>query len=153
MIYRDIMNASSEDKQLFYRLIKIQREGKTRKLSKLIIDDLHLQEDDKIREGWATYFTNLSMAKNDPNFDIDYKYHVDSDIAIIEELAAAESDRSIELNLENLGKIIYEMKNGKSPDGDGIMSEHLKYGGNLLLECLIKLFRKIIEEKENTRAI
>ena len=41
-IYRDIMEANSDDKQLFFRLIKMQREGKTRKLSKLIVDDVHL---------------------------------------------------------------------------------------------------------------
>ena len=40
------------------------------------------------------------------------------------------------------------MKNGKSPDGEGIMAEHLKYGGNLLTEYLIKLFEKIIEERK-----
>ena len=40
------------------------------------------------------------------------------------------------------------MKNGKSPDGEGIMAEHLKFGGTLLLQYLQKLFGLIIKERE-----
>ena len=147
-IYRDIMTANSDDKQLFFRLVKMQREGKVRKLSKLIVNDVHLQEDDKIREGWAVYFTNLSTAKSDPNFDQEYQQLVDRDIINLTKLAAQEKDSAIEINIENLQDNINKMKSRKSPDGDGIMAEHLKYGGTLLLEFLQKLFGKIIEERK-----
>ena len=147
-IYKDIMNANSDDKQLFFRLVKMQREGKIRKLSKIIVNDVHLQEDDKIREGWADYFTNLSTATNDPNFDQEYKVQIDSDIINIEKLASQEKESAIILEPENLFEIIHEMKNGKSPDGEGIMAEHLKFGGALLLQYLQKLFGIIIKESE-----
>ena len=147
-IYQDIMTANSDDKQLFFRLVKMQREGKVRKLSKLIVNDVHLQEDDKIREGWAVYFTNLSTAKSDPNFDQEYQQLVDRDIINLTKLAAQEKDSAIEINIENLQDNINKMKSRKSPDGDGIMAEHLKYGGTLLLEFLQKLFGKIIEERK-----
>ena len=147
-IYKDIMTANSDDKQLFFRLVKMQREGKIRKLSKIIVNDVHLQEEDKIREGWATYFTNLSTASSDPNFDQNYKVQIDSDIINIEKLAAEETESSIELDLESLFETINQMKNGKSPDGEGIMAEHLKFGGTLLLQYLQKLFGLIIKERE-----
>ena len=142
------MTANSDDKQLFFRLVKMQREGKIRKLSKIIVNDVHLQEEDKIREGWATYFTNLSTASSDPNFDQNYKVQIDSDIINIEKLAAEETESSIELDLESLFETINQMKNGKSPDGEGIMAEHLKFGGTLLLQYLQKLFGLIIKERE-----
>ena len=40
------------------------------------------------------------------------------------------------------------MKNEKSPDGDGIMAEHLKFGGMVLLEFLQKLFNIIISNRK-----
>ena len=112
-IYLDIMTANSDDKQLFFRLVKMQREGKVRKLSKLIVNDVHLQEDDKIREGWAVYFTNLSTAKSDPNFDQEYQQLVDRDIINLTKLAAQEKDSAIEINIENLQDNINKMKSRK----------------------------------------
>ena len=147
-IYRDIMEANSDDKQLFFRLIKKQREGKNRKLSKLFVNDVNIQEDDKIREGWAVYFNNLSTAKSDPNFDQQYKVQVDEDIVNIEKIASQHKESCIELNIEIIGETINKMKNGKSPDGDGIMAEHLKFGGTVLLEYLQKLFNTIILEQK-----
>ena len=97
-IYRDIMTANSYDKQFFFnRLVKMQREGKVRKLSKLIVNDVHLQEDDKIREGWAVYFTNLSTAKSGLHFDQEYQQLVDRDIINLIKLAAQEKDSAIEI--------------------------------------------------------
>ena len=147
-IYRDIMEANSDDKQLFYRLIKKQREGKTRKISKLVVNDVNLQEDDKIREGWAAYFNNLSTANSDPNFDHDYKLQVDTDILNIEQIASQDKQSLISLDLETIEETINKMKNRKSPDGDGIMAEHFKFGGMVLLEFLQKLFNIIISEQK-----
>ena len=87
-----------------------------------------------------TNFTNLSTATSDPNFDQNYKVQIDSDIINIEKLAAEETESSKELDLESLFETINQMKNWKSPDGEGIMAEHLKFGGTLLLQYLQKLF-------------
>ena len=127
----------------------MQIEEKIWKLTIIIVNDVHLQEDDKIREGWDDYFTKLSTATNDPSFDQDYKAQLDSDIFNIKKLASQEKELAITFELENLFETIHEIKkNGKSPDGEGIIAEHLKFGGTLLLQYLQKLFGKIIKERE-----
>ena len=52
------------------------------------------------------------------------------------------------IDIDTIKTVVKGMKNGKSPDGDGIMTEHLKYGGTALLGNLEILFSKIIQEQK-----
>jgi hypothetical protein len=46
--------------KLFHKLINIQRNGKTSKLSQLTVDGKILVKPGDIAEGWATYFERLN---------------------------------------------------------------------------------------------
>ena len=147
-IYTDIMKADNEDKHLFYKLIKLQREGKINKLSKLVIDDVHLTDDNDIREGWSKYFGVLSSVSSDPRFDNEYRDRIDRDIIYTEKREMAERNNNMIIDIDTIKTVVKGMKNGKSPDGDVIMMEHLKYGGTALLSNLQILFSKIIQEQK-----
>ena len=46
---------------------------------------------------------------------------------------------------DDVANVIYSLKNGKAPDIAGISSEHLKYGGPLVVTVLIQLINLIFE--------
>ena len=61
-LYTEIMDTNTSDEKLFHKLINIQRNGKTSKLSQLTVDGKILVKPGDIAEGWATYFERLSKS-------------------------------------------------------------------------------------------
>jgi hypothetical protein len=60
------MDTNTSDEKLFHKLINIQRNGKTSKLSQLTVDGKILVKPGDITEGWDTYFERLSK-NGDPH--------------------------------------------------------------------------------------
>jgi hypothetical protein len=60
------MDTNTSDEKLFHKLINIQRNGKTSKLSQLTVDGKILVKPGDIAEGWDTYFERLSK-NGDPH--------------------------------------------------------------------------------------
>ncbi|CAG2220197.1 unnamed protein product [Mytilus edulis] len=65
-LYQNIMNAHSGDNATFYKIIRRQRQSGKRLLDCLIIDDVHFDTPDLIREAWTNYFTDLSTPSEKP---------------------------------------------------------------------------------------
>ncbi|CAB4009792.1 Hypothetical predicted protein, partial [Paramuricea clavata] len=49
---------------------------------------------------------------------------------------------------EEITSVINTLPEGKSPGIDGITYEHIKYGGEIIVELLLKLFSYVIELEE-----
>ncbi|KAK3085377.1 hypothetical protein FSP39_002384 [Pinctada imbricata] len=145
--YKEIMNAKQHDLQLFYKLIQKQRGERTNRLSKLFIDDRHLEDKNEIREGWAKYFSDLSTPTPDIG-DEEYNKMIRDDVENIETICLESEEGTINLSMENVVMKINGMKNGKSPDSNGISAEHLKFGGQTLAKVLQIIFNKVCEERK-----
>lgn len=71
------MISHADDKKLFYKLVNRQRNQGRPTISELIIDDVHVSDNDRIRQCWASYFENLATPVEDPNFDRSYKVNTE----------------------------------------------------------------------------
>ena len=52
------------------------------------------------------------------------------------------------ITAEEITSVINTLPEGKSPGIDGITYEHIKYGGEIIVELLLKLFTYVIELEE-----
>lgn len=147
-LYSEIMSAHSNDQKLFHKLINIQRNGSNRKLSKLIIDDVHLETNSDIRQGWVDYFEQLSQASQNESFSEQYKQFILNKIQMIDQLTEKmrSNDQQPFCNEEDIMNIINGLKFGKAPDELSLTSEHLRYGGSKLVQVLHVIFEKIWNE-------
>ncbi|KAK3102589.1 hypothetical protein FSP39_012434 [Pinctada imbricata] len=149
LLYQEIMESESHNQRLFYKLTKKQRSGPQMKLSRLFVNDVHLNTEDEIREGWAGYFEELSRPKIIETFDVEYKEQVETDMKCIQQTCEAQQDRSkLDLTHEHILEVVTKLKNGKSADENNITAESIKFGGSVLIDYLQILFGKIVSEKE-----
>ncbi|MEW8548319.1 MAG: endonuclease/exonuclease/phosphatase family protein, partial [Candidatus Thiodiazotropha sp.] len=142
--YRNIMEADSSNKRLFFSLINRQRKEGRQSLSQLFVDDRHLTTEETIREGWATYFEKLATPKDDPLYDQGFKNQVELDFNLICDICSRTQDSVQEISCETVEKIIKSLKNNKASDGSGITAEHLKYGGHPVTVFITKVLNSII---------
>ncbi|KAK3086058.1 hypothetical protein FSP39_012864 [Pinctada imbricata] len=80
--------------------------------------------------------------------DGEYNKIIEMDVENIENICSKCEECTLDLSTENIIKKISGMKNGKSPDSNGISAEHLKYGGQAMAVVLKNIFGKICEEKK-----
>ena len=101
------------NQKLFYKLINIQRNGHVKKLSKLVVDDIHMGTTGSIREGLATYFAKLSTASTSNSFLEDNLNLVNMNIRNVIELHSTSTGTE---NIEEITNAIESLKTGKAPD-------------------------------------
>ena len=123
------MDTNTSDEKLFHKLINIQRNGKTSKLSQLTVDGKILVKPGVIAEEWASYFELLSKSLECPDFNEEYKQFVEADYDQILEYCSTDSQPGEFTAIEILTEIIGQQKSGKSPDEQSLMTEPLKFGG------------------------
>ena len=116
-LYTEIGNATENDQALLAKLVKLQKEGKIRNAT-LLIDDLHITEEDDIREQWASYFHKLGTPKiTDAYLD-----------ELLEKARYLMKNNSTELviNVELVKEAVRSLNSGKADDICGISAEQLK---------------------------
>ena len=88
---------------------------------------------DTIVEGWADYFQQLATPVENKNFDENFKIMVPDDVTILSSLFEQTSQPLSPVTEDEIKKFVMSFKNGKSPDGQNVSIEHIKYGGDSLI--------------------
>ena len=143
-LYIEILTSHTDDKKMFYKLINKQRNHKQSSISELIIDDVHVTELDMIRKGWASYFEKLATPVNDQNFDNNYKSKVQLRKLLIQNACDHDNTDFEPISREQIIKTIKTMKNNKAADMSGLTAEHIKFGGDVLADCLTSVVNDIL---------
>jgi hypothetical protein len=138
------MDTNTSDEKLFHKLINIQRNGKTSKLSQLTVDGKILVKPCDIAEGWATYFERLSKSLECPDFNEEYKQVVEADYDQILEYCSTDSQPGEFTTIEILAAITGQQKSSKSPDEQSLMAEHLTFGGPNVVYMLKQIFSQYL---------
>lgn len=141
----EISKATTDDKQLFYKLIRKQRAGAKNLCSSIVFPN---DERDQL-EGWANYFEDLAANNPHPFFDEEHKtsaelkYHLVSlqKDAMCHELPEPTTEDQIK-------KCIAMMKNNKAADVYGLTAEHLKKASSEITTLLTKLTNDIFLSKK-----
>ena len=138
------MITHTDDKKLFYKLVNKQRNHNQSTISELIIDDVHVTDLDMIRQSWASYFQRLATPVDDPKFDNTYKSKIELRKLLIQNICEQDDNKFEPVSHEQVIKTIKTMKNNKAADMSGLTAEHLKYGGDVLADCLTSTVNDIL---------
>ena len=140
----EIMSASRRDKQLFFKLVRKQR-GSSTATDHMIFNDEPVSGD-KLMDAWRTYFSNLAIPKNNPDFDTAHKESVESSIKSIQQIFRRNKDCSQipDIDQNAVQKNVAKLKNNKACDAYGITGEHLKYAGCTVIPLLTELLQQVV---------
>ena len=132
--YEGMAKAAEHNHDAFWIIVN-SRNRRRKELTILEVDRETLDDAEHIVENWANYFEDLHR----------FQYHGNSDNVKPQiECIAAEEDEYVKhqnvldspISICELQRVIESLPNGKAPGIDGICYEHVKFGGEVLLNVL-----------------
>ena len=144
-LHSEISDASTENKQLFYKLVQRQRHG-TKELCNNV--DFGSNCIDQM-EGWANYYEELAADKPLPHFDevhmkqMKMKFH----LTCIQDESRC-SDNPSHVSAKQISKYVGALKNRKAADVFGLTAEHIKYSSGQIIDILTNLTNTIFKSRK-----
>ncbi|VDI15594.1 Hypothetical predicted protein [Mytilus galloprovincialis] len=140
-----IMKSSQSDNKLFHKLIQNQRRSDTSNPDIMVFNKNALENPEEISDGWRDYFSELF--NNDIENEIGAeKLHLVKIQNEIIEFIEKENLQPIErATVDEVTSSICKMKTGKSPDVNGISSEHFKYGPEEIIPYIVFIINLIFD--------
>jgi hypothetical protein len=150
----EIMEASSCNKKLFYKLVNKQRNTETLYTEKLVVKE-KTYENEAILEGWYEHFSTLAQPIENENYDENYRLDTEFDLICIEETIknGLNQEKLTQFTYKELTKAISSLNTGKAADLYGITAEHLKNGGTLLNNALLQIMNGILHQRKIPRCM
>ena len=142
--YAKLMQASTEDDQLFFNTIKKHRKVIKTEGSELLVDGVTVVNKDEVKEAWADHFERLATPDNNVNFDDDYKKEIDEGMSTIQNFLSNKLAKSSPISQEEVARAVGKLKRKKAADIEGLCDEHIIYGKEILIPHLIVLFNIIL---------
>lgn len=137
-----IMNAKQRDSKIFHKLVNAQRKSKRNGISDLCVEDKTYSTREEILQGWNEHFSKLATPETtDLKSDTNKKFDID----IIEEICK-ENAEPLVFTSEEVDKAINQLNTNKAPDIYGITAEHIRYGGDALLQGVTAIINNICKE-------
>ena len=131
----------------FYRLIRRNQSAENKLPVVLRVDDEEVNDPKKQCGAFATYFEDLAIPKEHPDFDEEYLDLTKFQLDLIQDLCVHNPDCMPTFNEKEIHQAIKSLNSGKSPDEMGLTAEHLKYSGETLLPTLVAIFNDIVRTK------
>ena len=144
--YFDELNIAADcDMRLFWSLVNKKKKKKSGLITELLNKDIVEREPNAITECMKTHFANVFIPKTSPNFDNAFKLMVDDTILDFklnysENVNVQSNDLSGPVDLGDLYNMVKSLKRRKAPSHDGIVNEHILYGGETLIAYLKTLY-------------
>ena len=136
------MEARTEDRSLFYTLIRQQRGNKSQYIDEPEVQGSTYKGQDVIT-GFYEHFKTMAQDCEDQHIDGQYNSQVTEDFSVIKDICAENTGTIHQTTLEELREAVQKLNNGKAPDVYGICTEHITYAGSSLLEYLCTIYNAI----------
>ena len=138
------MESAEFNQQLFYKLIREQRSTGQTDTDIIVIDDMILNTDEMILNGWNAHFERLSTPDISHHNNMDYS---ELECELTEQIIIDPKKRKKLSDITTAEvkkkKAICQLANGKAPDHLGMTAEHYKKGGNIISKYIAGILNKI----------
>ncbi len=129
------MKAKTRDSKTFYRLVNSHRSKPKLQLEELIVGENTYSTPEDILQGWKKHFETLATctANEHENYT-----NTEFDQEVILDICGSDNEDLL-FTQDEVAEAINSLNNNKAPDIFGITAEHLKYGGEMLVNCITRL--------------
>ena len=139
-----IMEVNCSDTKLFHGIIRSQRRKGIKLTDRIVIDDVHYETPDLIVDAWAIYFSKLATANSsNPS---KHSANIELNLMLIHDILSTDTSLT-EVTEETVSRIIKQFKSDKAPDELGVTTEHLAYGGQLVISIATRLINGILSHR------
>ena len=133
----------------FWKLVNRNKKNNTTVHPLKLKDGKVITDPDCIRQTWKAYFEELYTPLCNTKFDNDFKIFIEQQLYQYEYDCNLYIDDILNdtFSMSELEPVIATLKNNKAPGWDNITAELIKYGGEMLWICLLKLYNIIIVQE------
>ncbi|CAC5416986.1 unnamed protein product [Mytilus coruscus] len=136
---------SQSDNKLFHKLIQNQRRSETTNPDIMVFNKNAIDDREKISDGWRDYFSELFNYDIENEIDAEKLNLVKIQNEIIESIKKENLQPIERATVDEVQSSICKMKTGKSPDFNGISSEHFKYGPEEIVPFIVFIINLIFD--------
>lgn len=152
--FEKIDNLLEIDQNTFWKYVNAKRKSKQNTPGKeIVFNQKPVTKPDDLVQGWADFFKSLFSETENASYDIDFKHFVETSLRA--RLSEVHNENSSLLHSkvtrEELTASLLQLPNGKAAGIDNITYEHLKYGGEILIKCLLTLYQNILDREHIPR--
>ena len=141
----EIMQSTSKDKQLFYKVINKQRSTTSGTQVTLTYNGEHISNNHEVCGAWEQHFGSLVKASDDS----DDTHTMATEIKLIEKhLSSISAPTDYTPTIGEVRAAIRSLNPKKAPDCMGLMSEHLVHGGECVAVMLHHIVARIYAEQK-----
>ena len=143
-LLNDISSSALTDSKKFNRLLKHNKNDAD--LPPILINNKLEFDEAECAKQWGIYHEKLATPMPMPHMDNEHLVFVEEHVKRIRTLLKS-NDEKVHIRPRDIQTAIRKLKNGKSPDDDGIVTEHLSQGENVI-ELLYELYEKIANDNK-----
>ena len=142
----EIMEANTQDQNLFFKLVKRQRKQPNSHTQVLEYEGKKYFDD--LLPVWTRHFGSLAQPSNNPYFDEAYSKQVSQDVDIIKSATSNPTPSSVPITNIEVKHIISQLKKKKAKDEFDLSSEHIIYGGGAMSTYIAKILNSVVNDME-----
>ena len=113
--------------------------------SRLRVDGVVVSDEDELREVWAAHFRKLSESRVGGVCGLQELESTVNDDMARESLSNEECVLDVPFTFDEVSNVVRKLKRGKAGGYDGILAEHLIWGGDVIITWLLTILNSIIE--------
>ena len=113
--------------------------------SRLCVDGVVVSDEDELREAWAAHFRKLSESRVGGVCGLQELESTVNDDMARESLSNEKCILDVPFTFDEVSNVVRKLKRGKAGGYDGILAEHLIWGGDVIITWLLTILNSIIE--------
>jgi len=141
--YEEMDRLAEVDQGAFWKTVNSRKKNKNRHACEIEFDGKLERDPECVLNGWHQYFTNLYSFAHHDDFDDNFMSKIDEDVNSFLQINSV-SKLTEPISTNELDAIVTSMPNGKSGSHDDVTYEHIKHGGNKLINCITAMFNSIL---------
>ena len=114
---------------------------------KLCVNGEFVSDPEKLLNTWADHFRSLAKSKCDQCLDLQ-ELHQQMDSLALSSMSNEDHFLDVPFSSEEVEAVLKKLKKRKSPGLDGLLAEHLQYGGIAVVKWLAGLLNAIVVLEE-----